>query len=121
MLKLIYTEMGCHLEPVSLSLQDWLQHRIRFALSLGEPIWVDSSRGSILLPRSATTDPRLAALSLDPCDQDWVELSLWGQWLTADADGEYGVLAVELEPSLEEALLQIWRETQMLSYIPLWD
>ncbi len=38
MLKLIYTEMGCHLEPVALPLQDWLQHRIRFALSAGSPI-----------------------------------------------------------------------------------
>ncbi len=121
MLKLIYTEMGFHLEHVPLSLQDWLHHRIRFALQVGQTPWVESSRGSMLLPHEASTDPRLTALTVDPCDPDTVEISLWGQWLTADPNGDEGVLAVELDPQLEQDLLQIWQQAQVPSCLPLWD
>ncbi|NJK62890.1 MAG: hypothetical protein HC921_09625 [Synechococcaceae cyanobacterium SM2_3_1] len=114
MLKLIYTDTGIHLEGVTQSLQIWLSERVAFAQSVGEPLWMEASYGSLLLPPEVIADsPLIRGWEWTPVDEEVWEVNLPGIWLAADPESCSGLLVVSLGEDLEQELLDLWQ----LSYI----
>ncbi len=110
MLKLIYTDTGIHLERVTQSLQTWLRERVAFAQSVGEPLWIEASYGSLLLPPQVIADSTLIRRwEWTPVDEEVWEVSLPGIWLAADHESSTGLLMVSLGDDLEHELLALWQ------------
>jgi hypothetical protein len=91
MLKLTYTETGLRLERLSVPLETWVAQRVAMTLCAGQKLFLEPSRASFLLPAKDTRLARLAALSavyktaiaIAPVDEDCVEVSLQGSWISA--------------------------------------
>ncbi|WP_013324077.1 alr0857 family protein [Gloeothece verrucosa] len=119
MLKLTYTESGFHLERLSQSLEEWVNTRVMLALRSGTPIYVEPSAASFLLPIDV---PYLAdleklvqreqgdILELSVCDEETVEVSLQGTWITNDPENEEGVFVCLLSDRAEFFLDKVWQE-----------
>lgn len=121
MLKLTYTDSGSNLEPLTLSLEEWVNARVLIALRSGMPLWIEASTANFLIPADLpylTELTHLARRDLDEtfeltvCDRDSVEVSLSGTWLASDANAEEGVFVCRLSDRVECLLYQLWLSTQ---------
>lgn len=117
MLKLTYLDNDFHLERFATSLEDWVTARLTFLLRVGEPISLDKTTASFLLPADLPemrllenqvrhqVDDRIA---LDRVDGDDMEVSLQGTWLTSNPQAEEGIFLVELGDRTEFLLFHLW-------------
>ncbi len=121
MLKLIYTDTGVVLEQLTQPLHEWLQMRLTFAQSVGAPLQTELSHGSVLLMADQLDLSWMTHLEVDRCDAETWEICLAGIWLATSACAHEGILAVELDPQLEEQILYLWQQTQnpVESLLPL--
>jgi len=129
MLKLTYTETGFHLELLAQSFEEWVQGRVILALRVGQRFLVEPSTASFLLPADL---PRLSLLqaaadlerndanlnrqaacgiAIEPCEAEYIEVSLQGTWLAADSDSE-GVFVAAMSDRTEFFLFDLWQEAQ---------
>lgn len=117
MLALLFTETGLHLDLCQGSLEDWLIFRILLAQTLSEPIYLEMSWASLLLPDDLPDIQQANAsedIELCQCDIDWVEVSLEGIWLSCDPDGIEGALVTELDSETELMLYTLWQASKSL-------
>ena len=134
MLKLTYTEMGLHLEWLADSLETVVEQRVILALRTGQPIYVEPSCASFLLPADL---PELAALkvaiaqantdsiAICPVDAEDVEVNLRGTWLAATTQAQEGVFVIAMsdgfQPTtgycLELLVHKLWQVTQAQSLL----
>lgn len=128
MLKVAYTESGLHLERLSQSVEEWIALRVVLALRTNQRLILEHGSASILLPVALVNLPTLKSMlqpedvefvTLSVCDTEFIEVSLLGIWITSHVDETEGTLAVNLSPSTELALLQLWQESQICMF-PLW-
>ena len=122
MLKLTYIETGFYLERLAQSLEEWVATRAIFALRVGDPICLEPSTASFLLPADL---PRLNLLiaeirrqgtdeiALCTCDAEYVEVSLQGTWLATEIENAEGVFVAALSHSTETLLFRLWQEAQV--------
>lgn len=121
MLKLTYTETGFHLELVAQSLEDWVTARVILALRVGQPICVEPSTASFLLPADLPGLRHLDAearregsetISLSTCDAEYIEVNLHGTWLSGDCESEEGVFVASMSDRTEFFLYKLWQDAQ---------
>ncbi|MDB9520099.1 hypothetical protein PN466_24435 [Roseofilum reptotaenium CS-1145] len=117
MLKLTYLDNDFHLERFATSLEDWVTARLTFLLHVGEPISLEKTTASFLLPadlpemRALETQVRRQVddrITLDRVDCDYREVSLRGTWLTSNPEAEEGIFLVELGDRTEFFLFHLW-------------
>ncbi len=122
MLKLTYTEFGLHLEHINTSIEILVAQRVVLAMRMGQPLHVEPSRASFLLP---IVTPGLAALkkqlradqnlaiAIEPVDDECVEVCLQGSWIAASADAHEGMFVVALSDHTEFCVYKLWKATQV--------
>lgn len=120
MLKLIYIESDFCLELLHQSLEGWVNTRSLLALRSGTSLWVDPCSASFLLPldleylsdlkREAQRDKGIIEVCL--CDDEYVEVSLEGTWVSSEQDSEEGVFVTRISDRAEFFLYKLWLEAQ---------
>ncbi len=125
MLKLTYTETGFYLERLAQPLEDWVVTRTLFALRTGVSFSVEPSTASFLLASDlpqleqlqALADREGDAIALCACDAEFVEVSLYGNWMSTTPDGEEGNFVVALSDRTEFFLVKLWQESQAFASV----
>ncbi len=134
MLKLTYTDMGLHLEWLADSLEAVVEQRVILALRTGQPIYVEPSRASFLLPADlpeladlevAIAQAKTDSIALYPVDAEDVEVNLRGTWLAATTQAQEGVFVTAMsdgfQPTtghhLELLVHKLWQVTQAQSLL----
>jgi SH3-like domain-containing protein len=120
MLKLIYTDSGFSIELIEeATLESWVSTRVLLALRSSMAIFAEPSNASFLLAKDLPLASKLTKIAdsdlvtIDTCDADYVEVSLQGTWLGADANSSEGVFVCTLYPALESLIHEVWQETQL--------
>lgn len=115
MLKMTYTDTGLCLEYCPQPLELLLSDRVCIYAHAQRSISVQPLRASILLPAALINIQglqQLQALEIAWCDQDWVEITLTGLWVTEDPEQEQGIFMTELDPRTEQRLYRLWELSQ---------
>jgi hypothetical protein len=115
MLKIIYSETGLHLEILTVDRNDWITDRIQFATSIGERLTVSKTRAAFSLPQpiwKVEACLQMAGtnnVTVQPCDLDYVEVGLIGDWISTDRDSEEGIFIARLPDRVEFCLWELWQ------------
>ena len=121
MLKLTYMETNFHLEYLTHSLEDWVQSRVILALRVCQPLCVEPSTASFLLPVDLLGLEKLQAeaksedrevFSLCVCDSECVEVTLKGAWLSNGCEDANGLFVTAINDRTEFFLHKLWLEAQ---------
>lgn len=129
MLKLTYTEMGLHLEWLADSLEVVVEQRVILALRTGQPIHVEPSCASFLLPadlpglvdlKVAIAQAKTDCIALTPVGSEDIEVNLRGTWLAAATSAHEGIFVTTMsegfQPTaghrLELLVHELWELTQ---------
>lgn len=120
MLKLTYTETGFYLERLPQSLEEWMLSRVTLSLRAGLRLLVEPSTASFLLAAGLPGQALLqAAAELDNqaiavcvCDAEYIEVSLRGTWLTADAESAEGIFVTVISDHTEFLIFNLWLDAQ---------
>jgi hypothetical protein len=128
MLKVAYTESGLHIERLNQSVEEWISLRVVLALRTNRRLMVEHGRASILLPMSLPSLPSLETylkpeevetIAISICDDEFVEISLQGIWISSCMSESEGMFVVALSPRTELVLLQLWQASQTCTF-PIW-
>ncbi|WAL61030.1 alr0857 family protein [Thermocoleostomius sinensis] len=128
MLKVAYTESGLHIERLNQSVEEWISLRVVLALRTNRRLMVEHGRASILLPMSLPSLPSLETylkpeevetIAISICDDEFVEISLQGIWISSCMSEAEGMFVVALSPRTELVLLQLWQASQTCTF-PIW-
>jgi hypothetical protein len=116
MLKFIYTEAGLHLELLDANLGDWLEQRLKFSRGY-EDLVVRAEKAFFLLPDRigdiimldfCLRCDRVETVTIESCDENYVEIGLSGYWLSVSADIAEGVFVTQLPDRIESYLYQLY-------------
>lgn len=128
MLKVTYTESGLHLEHLTQSLEEWIARRVVLALRTNQRLIIEHSTASILLSaglnelavlETAAHRETIDNIKLSACDNEHVEVSLEGIWVTSSSDEAEGIFIAILAPKTEQILFHLWQLSQRETF-PLW-
>jgi hypothetical protein len=121
MLKLTYTENGFNLERLAQSLEDWMTARVMLSVRAGWQICINPSTASFLLPADLPGSDRLQVevqredaeiIDLCVCDDEYIEVSLRGTWVSTSTTSDEGVFVVTLSDRVEFFLFKLWQFSQ---------
>jgi len=119
MLKITYLEDTTYLEYLQKSVEVWKTERILVNLRAAVSIYTESSIASFLLPVNAFALQELRSLvekeliDVIPCDEEYVEVSLSGTWISQTESNESGIFVCELDHQSEYLLYELWQESQV--------
>jgi hypothetical protein len=122
MLKLTYTETATYLEHLAQTPEQLVSLRVTLAMGMGETILVEPSSASFLLPRNlpvlslledAIQLAEAEMIALCIADEDTMEVSLGGTWVTFDPDQENGIFVTRLSDRTEYLLTKLWNEAYL--------
>lgn len=119
MLKITYLENDVCLECLSKSAEVWKSERILLNLRAAVGVYTESSIASLVFPVNLPGLGQLIHLAeqdeieLLPCDDEYIEVSLSGTWITQTEHSELGVFICEITPYSESLLTQLWQDYQM--------
>lgn len=123
MLKITYLEDGIYWEHVKESVESWKAARILVSLRAAVRIHLESSTACFLLPANISCLRGLAELEsqkileINPCDEEYIEVSLLGTWVASSKDSEEGIFVCDLSYSSEYFLHKLWQESQIESSV----
>ncbi|NES79618.1 MULTISPECIES: alr0857 family protein [unclassified Okeania] len=121
MLKLTYTESGFYMERLAQSPEQLIALRVILAMRVGQKIVVEPSSVAFLLPVNL---PELSMLEMAMqkeggediafcvADDEFVEVSLGGTWITVDPEYENGIFITALSDRIELLLFKLWQATE---------
>lgn len=117
MLKLAYTDADVYIERLSTPIETAIAQRVTLALRCGETLHVTPNSASFLLssqlPQLAQLQqmlkPYSGAIALAPADTDWVEITLYGSWLSSSPYAHEGVFLAALPLAVECLVYQLWQ------------
>jgi hypothetical protein len=118
MLKITYLESGLYLEHLHETVEDWIALRVILALRTGQRLMIERTTASLLLPiglvkRSALESiARREQVMLSYVDDEYLEISLPGTWVTSDEEAE-GVFVASVNPSIEQMVFRLWTAAQV--------
>ncbi|MBD2103442.1 alr0857 family protein [Leptolyngbya sp. FACHB-261] len=125
MLKFIYTEAGIYLEPLTQGVDEWLSLRQKLAWCVGETIITETSTAAFLLPIHLFEQTSLEAVlqqevngaALYVCDEEYVEVSLPGIWISTDFESSEGVFVTRLSARAEALIIQLWQSCHAYAFL----
>jgi len=122
MLKLTYTENSFYLELLTESVEEWIQARVILTLRVGQSLCVEPSTASFLLPvdlpglaklhTQVEQDNNHEVIELYACDTEFLEVSLRGYWLSANAKSISGGFVTTMSHNTECFLHKLWLEAR---------
>ena len=121
MLKLTYTESGFYIERLATSPEQLVALRVMLAMRVGEKIVVEPSSAAFLLPANLPEMSMLEVavqqegeedIALCIADDEFVEVSLGGSWITVDPEQENGIFITTLSDRIELLLFKLWQATE---------
>jgi hypothetical protein len=127
MLKVMYGEVGLHLECLTQLTEDWIALQSILAVRTARRLVVEHCSASLLLRANLDGlrvleqligDEEMGLIALSVCDAEFVEVSLRGVWISA-GDAEEGSFVVMMSHAAEVLLLQLWQESQVAP-APIW-
>jgi hypothetical protein len=117
MLKLTYTDANVYIESLSTPIETAIAQRVMLAMRCGETLHVMPNSASFLLAahlpqlsqlqQLLKSQPR--AIALAPADADWVEMTLYGSWLSCSLQAHEGVFLTTLPAAIERLVYQLWQ------------
>ncbi|MGB3404457.1 MAG: alr0857 family protein [Microcoleaceae cyanobacterium] len=119
MLKLTYTETATYLEHLAQTPEDFVSLRVTLAMRMGQTILAEPSSAAFLLPRNlpvlslledAIQLAEAEMIALCIADEDTMEVSLGGTWVTFDPDQENGIFVTRLSDRTEYLLTKLWNQ-----------
>ncbi|MGB5632500.1 MAG: alr0857 family protein [Waterburya sp.] len=119
MLKITYLEDEIYLEYLQKSVEAWKKERILVNLRAAVSVYTESSTASLVLPVNLSCLRELVNLaekkliSIIPCDEEYIEVSFPGTWISQTEDNESGIFVCELGNESEYFLYQLWQESQV--------
>lgn len=119
MLKLTYTETATYLEHLTQTPEHLVSLRVTLAMRLGQTILIEPSSAAFLLPSNLPalslledaiqhTEAEMIALCI--ADEETIEVSLAGTWVSFDPDEENGIFVTRLSDRTEYLLTKLWNE-----------
>ncbi|MFQ3617952.1 MAG: alr0857 family protein, partial [Cyanobacteriota bacterium] len=117
MLKLTYTDADVYIECLSMPIETAIAQRVTLAMRCGEMLHVMPNSASFLLsahlPQLAQLQqllkPQSEAIALAPADADWVEITLYGSWLSCSPQAHEGIFLTALPAAIERLVYQLWQ------------
>lgn len=119
MLKITYLEDEIYLEYLKKSVEVWKTERILVNLRAAVRVYTESSIASLVLPVNFSILQGLKILAekelidIIPCDEEYVEVSFPGTWISQTEDHDSGIFVCELDHDSEYFLYQLWQESQV--------
>ncbi|MEO0374562.1 MAG: alr0857 family protein [Cyanobacteria bacterium P01_A01_bin.17] len=116
MLKLIYTEMGLHMDYEAASLEAVVSQHVILSVRTGQSLHVEMGQASFLLPIQAPGLEALDAalhryvetLEVTCVDAEYVEVDLGGTWIAQTIDAHEGMFLVAYDYETELILHRLW-------------
>lgn len=116
MLKLIYTDLGLHMEYVGDSLETVISQHVLLTVRTGQTLHLELGQASFLLP---VLTPGLGALEtvlrqyaktleISRVDAKYIEVSLAGTWLAQTAQAHEGMFLAVYDYETELILRRLW-------------
>jgi hypothetical protein len=120
MLKLTYTDAGLHMEKVTVALEKLVTQRVVLALRLGQALHIEPSRAAFLLPADApglnqlrlTIRMEKSHVSVTSVDAQFVEVSVYGNWIAASNEAHEGMFITAFSDRTELLVYKLWESTQ---------
>ncbi len=122
MLKLTYTENSFYLELLTESVEEWIQARVILTLRIGQSLCVEPTTATFLLPIDLPGLGQLhtqveqlenrEVIELYACDTEFLEVSLRGYWLSANAQSISGGFVTTMSHNTEFFLHKLWLEAR---------
>lgn len=119
MLKITYLEDEINLEYLPKSVEVWKTERILVNLRAAVKIYTESSIATLVLPVNVSILQGLKNLAnkglieIIPCDEEYVEVSFSGTWISQTEEHDSGIFVCELDRDSEYFLHQLWQESQL--------
>jgi hypothetical protein len=122
MLKLTYTEDGLHMERVVGRLETLVAQRVVLALRLGQKLHIEPGRAAFLLSAEASElvlletalhMERSQCITIAPVDDEFVEVSIYGNWMAENANAHEGMFITALSDHTEFFVHKLWLASQM--------
>ncbi|MBE9043667.1 hypothetical protein IQ255_04470 [Pleurocapsales cyanobacterium LEGE 10410] len=119
MLKITYLEDGIYVEYLSKTVETWKAARTIFSLRAAVSIYLESSTACLILQidlphlTSLTKLAEEELIDIILCDEEYVELSLLGTWVSQSKDSEEGTFVCDLGHENENLLYKLWQESQI--------
>ena len=123
MLKITYLEEEIYLEYLQESVEAWKASRTLVSLRAGASIYMEPGIACLIFPANISHLSRLPELEardnveITICDEEYIEVSLEGTWVSMSADSEEGVFVCDLNHRNEDFLYQLWQESQIGSSV----
>lgn len=119
MLKLIYTEMGLHMDYAAASLEAVVSEHVILSVRMGQSLHVEVGEASFLLPVQTPGLEALEAslhryaqtLELARVDAEYMEICLGGTWMAQSIDAHEGMFLTAYDYETELLLHRLWHET----------
>ncbi|MDB9527756.1 hypothetical protein PN498_17305 [Oscillatoria sp. CS-180] len=124
MLKVTYADTGICLEYCVEPLDLLLSDRVRMYVHARRAVSIQPTKASIPFPAALINQKgweQFQSLDWAWCDQDWLEITLSGVWLTEEPNQEIGIFLTELDLCLEQRLLRLWQRSQRLQLVSAID
>jgi hypothetical protein len=126
MLKLTYTSTGVVLERSVEPLEVAVRRRMMLGLRMGQPLGIEPTSVSLMVNRSVpelkalisavasapASTLRLVQREAAHVEMQQVEMQLQGYWLAQQEPLGEGVFMMNLDPTLEGHLVNIWQASQ---------
>jgi hypothetical protein len=118
MLKLIYTNDTLSIEYIETTCEEWINGRVTLALRTGFDIHLEHTTASFLIPCDLSAKVAKLAMLVENnqnivdicrCDEDFVEVTLKGIWLSSQVGEEAGVFVTSLNTSAEVLIHNLHR------------
>jgi hypothetical protein len=129
MLKFIYSEAGLHLELLDADLGDWIDRRLKFSRGY-EDLSVKAERAFFLLPDRIgeilildfyLQCDRVKTVTIESCDENYLEIGLSGYWLSVGADLAEGIFITQLPDRIEAYLYEMYKTAKDPSIVDRFD
>ncbi len=117
MLKLTYTDVYVYIEHLSMPIETAIAQRVTLAMRCGETLHVKPDYASFLisahLPQLSQLQHLLiqqpGAIALALADENWVEITIYGSWLSSSAHAHEGAFLAALPAAMERLIYQLWQ------------
>lgn len=119
MIKITYLENDIYLEYLPEIAETWKAARTIVSLRAAVSVYIESSTACLILPinmlclKSLTKLAEEEAIDIIPCDEEYVEVSLLGTWISKSKDSEEGIFVCDLGHDNENLLCKLWQESQI--------
>ncbi|GAB4468860.1 MAG: hypothetical protein OHK0037_26730 [Elainellaceae cyanobacterium] len=117
MLKLTYTDADVYVEHLSTPIETAIAQRVTLSMRCGETLHVKPDYASFLisahLPQlgqlQCLLTQQAGAIALAPADENWVEITIYGSWLSSSAHAHEGAFLAALPAATERLIYQLWQ------------